>query len=242
MNGLLLSLSSHFTYFLYAVINFPPYVFINTLYAAFLLVLWIQMLGLLCALSVCFILVFYTLLPQQGSVKFHLISFYSSTYIFKFGVLRATVILGDCTYRSLIWRPAGKECPRSSVMSLLLRSRVSTETSSLVRLPSILRILLWCLENVKKKKTHKKGIRCGWKSYSQTHNSTLRSVHIIILENITLLDISVVFLSPKEDTPNRPASLNPLSGTKRAEYTEQSGLHPPQNVYFKSFQTEGGLL
>lgn len=50
-----------------------------------------------------------------------------------------------CTYRSLILRPAGKQCPLSSVMSLLLRSRVSTETSSLVLLPSILRILLWCL-------------------------------------------------------------------------------------------------
>lgn len=63
----------------------------------------------------------------------------------------------DCTYKSLIWRLAGKHCPRSSVISLLLRSSVSTETNSTVWLPSILRILLWCLEN--KKITWIKGIR-----------------------------------------------------------------------------------
>lgn len=46
------------------------------------------------------------------------------------------------THRSFIWRPAGKLYPLSSVMSLLLKSRVSTDTSGAIRLPSIVRILL----------------------------------------------------------------------------------------------------
>lgn len=46
------------------------------------------------------------------------------------------------THRSFIWRPAGKLYPRSSVMSLLLKSRVSTDTSGAIRPPSIVRILL----------------------------------------------------------------------------------------------------
>lgn len=36
--------------------------------------------------------------------------------------------------------------------------------------------------------------------------------------------------------------LHPLKGTKRAKYTEQSGLQPPQDVYLKRFQTEAGLF
>lgn len=90
-----------------------------------------------------------TLFPHRDQLSLILFFFIEVPAVLKIGVLCATVILRDGTYRSRIWRPAGKQCPRSSVMSLLLRSRVSTETSSLVRLPSILRILLWCLENKK---------------------------------------------------------------------------------------------
>lgn len=63
---------------------------------------------------------------------------------------------------------------------------------------------------------------------------------------MTLFNFSVHFPAPEEDTPNPPASLNPLSHTKTAEYTEQSGLQPPQIcslraskqrlAFFKQFQ------
>lgn len=53
------------------------------------------------------------------------------------------------SHRSLICNPGGKQCSLSSVMSLLLRSRVSRAVRFCSRLPSSLRILLWCLEGKK---------------------------------------------------------------------------------------------
>ena len=131
------------------------------------------------------------LISPQGPAQLHLVLFKTFSQCC---VLCATVIRRECTHRSLIWRPAGKQCPLSSVMSLLLRSRVSTEASSLVRLPSMLRILLWCLEN--KEKTHKKAL--GVAENPPHRATTLPYRHH--LENI-------LPCSPKEDTRNPPRLL-----------------------------------
>lgn len=66
----------------------------------------------------------------------------SSTWVIELNYLNHNEVSTGSTHRSLIWRPAGKLCPLSSVMSLLLKSRVSRDTSGAIRPPSIVRILL----------------------------------------------------------------------------------------------------
>lgn len=81
VNALFLSLLSYFTYFLYAVINFPPYVFINTLCSFVIGIVDTNgrgSVGTVCLFYFSFLLILTainTLFPPQGPVKFHLISF-----------------------------------------------------------------------------------------------------------------------------------------------------------------------
>lgn len=112
-------------------------------------------------------------------------------------------------------------------MSLLLRSNVSTESSSLVRLPSILRILLWCLENIK---THKRGIRCDWQSYSKCPYRDLK--------NTILSKIRDLFPSAKK----QKATVKSPSQAQSKQSTQSKVVSSATNYTLREYKQRLALL